>query len=80
MRSSENIKYSFTSTAFIHFFHFVKMFLQVSIEANYIILEALIEAMQNHVFIKNYAIVKARFKSNNFENVIKIVLSCDRDE
>ena len=56
------------------------MSLQASVEANYATFETLMEAMQNHVFIEDYAIVKARFKSNNFENVIKVVLMCDRGE
>ena len=56
------------------------MSLQASAEANYFILDSLMKAMQNHVFIKDYAIVKVRFKSNNSENMIKIVLLCDRDE
>ena len=38
------------------------------------------KAMQNHVFIKDYVIVKVYFKLNSSENVIKIVLLCDRDE
>ena len=83
MRSSENIKHSFIITIFIYFFYFfhlIKMFLQALAEINYIILEALIKAMQNHVFIEDYIIVKARFKLNEFESVIKVVLSYNRDE
>ena len=55
------------------------MSLQASVEADYFTLDALIKAMQNHVFTKGFAIVKAGFKPNNFENVIKVVLLCDRD-
>ena len=80
MRSSENIKFSFIIIAFIHFFYFIKMLLQASAEANYVTLKTLMKAMQNYVFIKDYAIVKTCFKLNEFENMIKIVLSCDRDE
>ena len=56
------------------------MSLQISAEADYSAFDALMKAMQNHAFIKDFAIVKARFKSNNFENVIKIVFLCDRDK
>ena len=80
MRSSENIKHSPITTAFIHLFHLVKMPLQAPAEADYATLKALMKAMQNHAFTKGYAIVKARFKSNKLENVIKIVFSCNRDE
>ena len=54
--------------------------LQASAKADYATFEALIKAVQNHAFTEDYAIVKARFKSNNFENVIKTVFVCDRDE
>ena len=56
------------------------MFLQTSAEADYSTLDALMKAMQNYIFIKDFAIVKASFKSNNFENVIKIVFLCNRDK
>ena len=56
------------------------MSLQASIEADYFTFDALMKAMQNHIFIKDFVIVKTRFKSNNFENVIKIVFLCNRDE
>ena len=54
--------------------------LQAPAEADYPTLKALMEAMQNHVSTEGYAIVKTRFKSNKLENVIKTVLSCDRDK
>ena len=54
--------------------------LQASAEADYSTLDALVEAVQNHVFTEGFVIVKARFKSNSFENVVKAVLLCDRDE
>ena len=56
------------------------MLLQASAEADYLTLDSLIKAMQNHVFTENYIIVKARLKSNDSKNVIKVVLLCDRDE
>ena len=80
MRSSETIKHSLITTAFIHFFHLINMSLQASAEANYATLEALMKALQNHVSTKDYIIVKACFKSNSFKNVIKVVLLCDRNE
>ena len=54
--------------------------LQASAEADYATLEAPVEAVQKHAFTEHYAIVKARSKSNRFENVVKAVLSCDRGE
>ena len=54
--------------------------LQAPAEADYATLEALMKAVQNHVFTEDYAIVKARFKLNDSKNVIKVVLSCNRDE
>ena len=77
VRSSENIKHPPLSTAFIHLFHLINMSLQASAEADYVTLESLMEAMQNHVFTEGYAIVKARSKSDKFKNIIKIVLSCN---
>ena len=56
------------------------MSLQASAEANYSTLDLLIKAMQNHVSTEDYVIIKARFKSNDSKNVIKIVLLCDCDE
>ena len=56
------------------------MFLQASAEIYYFTFNSLIEAMQNHVFIEDYTIVKARFKSNSLRNVIKVVLLYNRDE
>ena len=56
------------------------MSLQVSAEANYFTFNSLMKAMQNHISTEDYAIVKARFKSNDSENVIKVLLLCDRDE
>ena len=38
------------------------------------------KTIQNHVFTEDYAIVKACFKLNNFENIIKVVFVCDRGE
>ena len=52
------------------------MFLQASVEANYFIFNSLMKAMQNHVFTEDYVTVKARFKLNDSENVIKVVLLC----
>ena len=52
--------------------------LQASAEAHHATLEALMEAVQNHAFTEGYTIVKARSKSNEFGNVVKVVLSCDR--
>ena len=36
--------------------------------------------MQNHAFIKDYAIVKVRSESNDLKNIIKVVLLYDRDK
>ena len=54
--------------------------LQAPTEADYSTLDALVEAVQNHAFTKDFAIVKTRSKPNSFGNVIKAVLLCDRDE
>ena len=76
VRSSQSIKHSPITTAFIHLFHLINMPLQALAEADYATLEVLVEAVQNHAFTEGYAIVKARSKSNRFGNVVKAVLSC----
>ena len=56
------------------------MSLQASVEADCSTLDSLMKAMQNHVFTKDYVIVKACFELNRSGNVIKAVLLYDRDE
>ena len=48
------------------------MSLQASAEVDYFTLDSLMKAMQNYVSTEDYAIVKACFKSNSSENVIKL--------